>query len=147
LKPSKFWQGVAAAGIVALITFVAPAQAEERDGELTLLRGAAADGDSAAQFTLANHYYRGLGVQQDFEKALALYAQAADQGLAAAENRLGIMYEPRTGCASVLRPRQAFPCKAALHRNGMGGGRKTEAQPVRASYMIPKRFSAAARPF
>src|SRR6266404_7635484 len=91
LKSSKFWQAVVAAGAIALILCVAPAQAEERDGELTLLRGAAADGDSAAQFTLANHYYRGLGVQQDFEKALALYAQAADQGLAAAENRLGIM--------------------------------------------------------
>ncbi len=86
LKPNKFWQGLAAAGIVALITCIAPVRAEERDGDLALLRGAAEDGDSAAQFTLANHYYRGLGVQRDFEKALALYAQAADQGLAAAEN-------------------------------------------------------------
>src|SRR5882762_2073017 len=119
LKPSKFWQGVAAAGIVALITFVSPAQAEERDGELTLLRGAAADGDSAAQFTLANHYYRGLGVQQDFEKALALYAQVVYQGPAAAENRLGIMYERGLGVPQSYGRAMTFYRKAAAQGNAL----------------------------
>src|SRR5712675_3582914 len=119
LKPSKFWQGVAAAGFVALITFVAPAQAEERDGELTLLRGAAEDGDSAAQFTLANHYYRGLGVQQDYDKALALYGKAADQGLAAAENRLGIMYERGPGMPQSYGRAMTFYRKAAVQGNAL----------------------------
>src|SRR2546423_42408 len=60
---------------------------------LASLRDAAAAGDPTAQFTLANHYFRGLGVSQDFDQALSLYRQAADQGFAAAQNRLGAMYE------------------------------------------------------
>ena len=61
------------AGMATLLGCVLTVRAQDRDSELTLLRGAAEDGDSAAQFTLANQYYRGLGVHQDYEKALALY--------------------------------------------------------------------------
>jgi len=97
LKRDKLLRGIAVAGMATLLGCVLSARAQDRDSELTLLRGAAEDGDSAAQFTLANHYYRGLGVHQDYEKALALYAKAAEQGLAAAENRLGMMYEKGLG--------------------------------------------------
>ena len=78
MKRNKLLRCIAAAGMATLLGCVLTTRAQDRDSELTLLRGAAEDGDSAAQFTLANHYYRGLGVRQDYEKALALYAKAAD---------------------------------------------------------------------
>ena len=76
-----------------LLICVSPALSQERDADFALLRGAAEAGDAKAQFTLANHYYRGLGVRQDYDQALALYRPAADQGFAPAQNRLGNMYE------------------------------------------------------
>ena len=118
MKLTKLLQGLAATGIV-LLTCIAPVQADERDGQLAFLRGAADEGDSAAQFTLANHYYRGLGVQQDLEKALALYSKAADQGLAAAENRLGIIYERGLGVPQSYGRAMTFYRKAAVQGNAL----------------------------
>src|SRR6202011_1310912 len=65
LKRNKLLRRIAVIGIAATLSCLSLVQAQERDGELTFLRGAAEEGDSAAQFTLANPYYRGLGVQQD----------------------------------------------------------------------------------
>src|ERR1700687_6406425 len=134
LKRNKLLRGIAIVSIAALVGCLSPVQAQERDGELKLLRGAAEEGDSSAQFTLANHYYRGLGVQQDYDQALVLYEKAADQGLAAAENRLGTMYERGLGLPPSYRRAMTFYPQAAaqgnalaqynlgmLHESGKGG--------------------------
>jgi len=47
LKPSQILARAFGSRHRGVITFVAPAQAEERDGELTLLRGRRRTGDSA----------------------------------------------------------------------------------------------------
>ena len=46
--------------MTTLVGCVLTLGAQDRDSEMALLRGAAEDGDGAAQFTLANHYYRGF---------------------------------------------------------------------------------------
>ena len=116
MKRNKLLRRIAAVGTLALVS-CARVQAQGRDAELALLNGAAEHGDIAAQFTLANHYYRGLGVQQDYDKALALYGKAADQGLPAAENRLGIMYERGLGVPQSYGRAMTLYRKAAVQGN------------------------------
>ncbi|WP_349628067.1 tetratricopeptide repeat protein [Bradyrhizobium lablabi] len=50
---------------------------------------AARRGDALAQLELAHLYYQGAGVEADSEKAIALFRQAADQGLSRAALGLG----------------------------------------------------------
>src|SRR5258708_12443660 len=57
------------------------------------LQQRAAAGDAQAQFAVANLYFRGRGVAQDYTQALIWYRRSADQGFAPAQNQLGNMYE------------------------------------------------------
>ena len=57
----------------------------------TMLKKAEA-GDHDAQFSLGLMYYDGLGVPQDYKKALQWFARAADQGNVSAQYNLGLMY-------------------------------------------------------
>jgi TPR repeat protein len=63
------------------------------DNEFYSLREPAAAGDAQAQFALGNHYYRGLGVPQDYGHALIWYRKSAGHGNSNAENQLGYMAE------------------------------------------------------
>jgi TPR repeat protein len=56
------------------------------DNEFYALREPAAAGDAQAQFALANHYFRGVGVAQDYGQALIWYRKSATQGYAPAES-------------------------------------------------------------
>jgi TPR repeat protein len=56
------------------------------------LERAAAAGSPEAQFELAQLFEKGLGVEQDLDRALALYKQSAEQGFADALNDLGFIY-------------------------------------------------------
>jgi len=56
------------------------------------LRTKAESGDAQAQFDLAEAYYRGDGVPQDYSEAVLWHHKAADQGYAFAQNRLGDFY-------------------------------------------------------
>jgi TPR repeat protein len=51
---------------------------------------AANRGDALARLELAHLYYQGAGVEPDSEKAIALFRQAADQGLSRAALGLGV---------------------------------------------------------
>ena len=42
-------------------------------------------------------YYHGKGVAQDYKQAVKLYRQAAEQGYAEAQYRLGVVYEKGKG--------------------------------------------------
>lgn len=59
---------------------------------VSLLTRAAAAGSPEAQFELAKLYERGLGVEPDAARALALYKAAADQDFADAINDLGFLH-------------------------------------------------------
>jgi TPR repeat protein len=61
--------------------------------DINMLSDAANKGDPAAQSILARIYHRGLGVEQDRQKAFELYRKAADIGFAPAQLGLAEMYE------------------------------------------------------
>ncbi|MBR5758209.1 MAG: sel1 repeat family protein, partial [Thermoguttaceae bacterium] len=61
--------------------------------EFEALRNRADEGDVAAIRLLAERYANGVGVRQDYEKAIELYAQAADAGDLDALFDLGFAYE------------------------------------------------------
>src|ERR1700680_2139915 len=67
------------------------ASALPADNDFYAMREPAAKGDAQAQFALGIHYYRGLGVPQDYAQALLWFAKSADQGFAPAQNQLANM--------------------------------------------------------
>jgi hypothetical protein len=56
------------------------------------LEKASEAGDPEAMFELARMYERGIGVEQDVDKALALFRKSADEGFADAINDLGFLH-------------------------------------------------------
>lgn len=62
------------------------------DTVLSVLLPAAEAGDAVAQNVMANAYDDGLGVAQDFDKALHWWQAAADQGMAKAIYNLGVFH-------------------------------------------------------
>src|SRR6266852_3231408 len=88
---------VSAARAQAPVQTSAEATAPPPDNDFYSLRGPAAAGDAQAQFALANHYYRGLGVPQDFTQALLWYDKSANQRYALAQYNLGAMFEDGRG--------------------------------------------------
>ena len=67
------------------------------DNDFNALREPAAAGDAQAQFALANHYFNGIGVPQDYGQAVIWYRKSASQGYAPAENQLGYMHQHKFG--------------------------------------------------
>jgi len=55
------------------------ATAQPPDNGFYSLREPATAGDAQAQFALANHYYYGLGVPQDYTQAVLWYRRSANQ--------------------------------------------------------------------
>ena len=76
-------------------------------------------GDPAAQNSLGNLYYLGLGVNQDFERAAELYFAAARQGQAAAQLNLGNLYKQGLGVGSDPMRAFAWYKMADMHGNPM----------------------------
>ena len=83
------------------------------DTDMQKLKAAAERGDTAAQTKLGTMYRLGLGVEQDYAKALILYRKAADQGNAEAQARLGRMYENGKGVKKDLKEAAKWYRKAA----------------------------------
>ena len=50
------------------------------------------EGNALAQSSLANCYYEGIGVEQDYAKAVAICEEYAEQGYARAQYNLGLSY-------------------------------------------------------
>ena len=88
--------------LILCLIFLCPlAQAEScyKSGmALDQLTQCADKGDAAAQYDLGvMHYYGVGGVSQDYKKAAEWYSKSAEQGYAAAQNSLGLMYENSAG--------------------------------------------------
>ena len=58
-------------------------------------------------------YYESLGVLQDYQKAAFWYGKAAEQGDAAAQNNLAIMYQLGNGVRQDYRQARSWYEKAA----------------------------------
>lgn len=56
----------------------------------------ARDGDMLAQYQLAERYYKGKGIEQDYDEAEYWYYQSAKQGYALSQYRLGMVYQLKT---------------------------------------------------
>src|SRR5262250_3082008 len=84
---------LSAVGAQTPIRVSSQASAQPPDDDFDTIRWSAAAGDARAQFVLANHYYGGIGVSQDYRQALLWYSKAANQGFAPAQTQLGSMYQ------------------------------------------------------
>ncbi len=107
------WRPLAVAAGLALgcvVLWPAPTQAQSvsdgitafRQGDLQTARDIwqplAEAGDPVAQFNLGKLYeYGGDTVRQDYAEAARWYREAADQGIAEAQNNLGLMYAQGLG--------------------------------------------------
>ena len=62
------------------------------EDDIETLRKKAELGDAVAQCKLSEYYYKGKGVKQDYEQAVAWCRKAAEQGYSEGEFWLAIMY-------------------------------------------------------
>ena len=63
-------------------------------------KGQAATDDAETQFHIGTLYETGKGVPQDYAQAVLWYRKAAEQNLAIAQYRLGVLYAKRSRCAA-----------------------------------------------
>ena len=77
-------------------------------------------GDHAAQFNLGLMYRHGLGVSQDYAKAVLWYRLAAVQGNAKAQTNLGSLYEKGQGVAQDYAKAVLWYRLAAVQGNAKG---------------------------
>ena len=78
---------------------------------------AAVQGNAKAQFNLANKYYEGKGVEQNFEEAFKWYKKAAEQGHSQAQFNLGCMYGRGEGVKKNYSKANQWIQKAAQQEN------------------------------
>ena len=89
--------------------------------EWKLLPPLANRGDAHAQAALGALYDKGEGVRQNRAKALAWYLKAADQGLADAQNNLGVIYYKNKDYAqAVVWYRKAADQGNVVAQNNLG---------------------------
>jgi len=91
------------------------AQAESPEGKakIVTLEAKAAKGDAGAQDALGWFYQFGVGLPQDYSKAIYWYRKAADQNLADAQARLGLLYDKGQGVPSDHQQAAQWYAKAA----------------------------------
>jgi TPR repeat protein len=126
----SFWTRttVEAFFVFAIICAVRAEPTEQiQDIDVSSLRQQAAAGDAQAQFALADHYFRGVGVAQDYGQALIWYRASEAQGYAPALNQLGYMHQHKSGLPQDYKRAVSYYRLAA--NKGYDGGRKST-QPV-----------------
>lgn len=80
--------------------FISPESLEDayQNEDTEYIFNACENEDTAeCEYYLANFYYLGNGVEQDFSKAFQLFKQSSDKGYASAQLGLGYMYEVGEG--------------------------------------------------
>jgi uncharacterized protein len=90
-----------------------PAVAAEASKDVPALRRAAEAGDAKAQLRLADDYYLGNGVEQDFEKAFEWYNRAAASGSIEAMAEVGVMYAKGLGTEKNFDKAREWSLRAA----------------------------------
>jgi len=69
----------------------------ENPNSFDALKSRAEQGYAYTQCKVADMYYQGRGVKQNYHLALHWYRQAAEQGLAIAQFNVGVMYKNGRG--------------------------------------------------
>lgn len=77
------------------------------------LRLAAANGNASAEFQVARRFADGMGVKQDFKKALKWYQRSASRGFALSQYRLGTLYERGLGVTKDIQRARTWYERAA----------------------------------
>lgn len=111
------FMAVAMVSMVALTSigvYAAPDDAKGRE-ILKQAKPLADNGDANAQYNLGVLYDEGLGVDQDYDKALKWYRKAAAQEYAKAEHNIGIMYQEGHGVNKDPEEASRWFEKAAKH--------------------------------
>ena len=111
---------VSAARAQAPVQNSTQATAQPPDKDFYSLREPAAAGDAQAQFALANHYFDGVGVPQNYSQALLWYNKSANQGFAPAQNLLGYMYQHKFGVPRDYKRALAYYRSAAKQGYALG---------------------------
>lgn len=83
-----------------IATLKAKAASPEFKARITALKSRAAEGDAGAQDALGWFYQFGVGLPQDYSRAIYWYRKAADQNFADAQARLGLLYDKGQGVPS-----------------------------------------------
>lgn len=76
---------------------------------------AAKKGNAFAQCQIGNLYFRGIGVEQDFQEAVEWYKNAAQGGDASSQLRLGLMYANGQGVEQNMDEALVWIKKALNH--------------------------------
>ena len=84
------------------------------------LKKKAEQGDAAAQNDLGFAYYKGEGVEQDYEYAELWFLKAADQGFAEAQNNLGDLFYYGVGVEKNYDKAAEWYAKSAEQENAEG---------------------------
>ncbi len=74
---------------------------------------AADQGNADAQYNLGVLYYKGYGVEQNYEEAMKWYLKAANQGYASAQYAIGRLYEKSQGVEQNYEEAMKWYLKAA----------------------------------
>ena len=80
--------------------FRAPPLPPRSETNITSLAALAEQGDAQAQCSVGLHYTFGIGVTQNFAKAVESLTKSANQGFAPAQYSLGILYKHGVGVSS-----------------------------------------------
>ncbi len=93
----------------------AATEANDFETAVLIIRETADPGDTEAQRLPGNCYSAGLGVGQNAEEAVKYYRLAADQGLDAAQYKLGVLYQSVVLCEKLtLREKPDASSKVVL---------------------------------
>ena len=89
------------------------------EGKISLksLETLARQGDLASQIELANVYRKGIGITQDYKRAVQWFTLAAEQGDAVSQYNLGIMYSFGLGVVPDYKPAVKWYTMAAEQGN------------------------------
>jgi TPR repeat protein len=91
-----------------------------RDASTDSLVTRAKAGDAQAQFDLANSYFNGVEIPQDYAQAVFWYRQSSNKGFAPAQNQLGNMYEHKFGLPRDYKRALAYYRLAASQGYALG---------------------------
>ena len=92
--------------LILLLSWLIISNSVNAQNEINLkeLEKLARQGELTAQIELANAYRKGIGVTQDYKRAVKWFTLAAEQGDAVAQYNLGIMHSFGLGVVPNYRP-------------------------------------------
>jgi TPR repeat protein len=107
-------------GLAVVLGSVPPALAKKHPSEVTKLRKQCDRGNKEACVKLGGMYRFGIGVKQDFKKAMDLFRKACAGEYAVGCSMLGVMYENGAGLSRDNQKALEYYGKACNFKSEMG---------------------------